>query len=408
MKESKKMKNSKKKRVLVAMSGGVDSSVSAAILQDQGYDVVGMTMQVWDHTRPESDIKEGYGTCCSSVDVEDARSVCQKLNIPFYMLNCETRFKEQVIDKFISSYMKGHTPIPCIDCNTYLKFDHLVQKMRELECDYLATGHYASIEKTTTGKHYICKSVDDWKDQTYFLFTISPSIIPKLLFPVGNLEKQEVRKIAEKKGLNVFSKKDSTGLCFVGSGGYASFIKENIKGDKSVPGPIKHYPSGEEIGRHHGLYKFTYGQRKGLGVSYKYPLYVVKVDTENNTLWLGEEQWLYRSKVRINKLNWLDEVIDGELLQVKIRFHHIGSPARIYKEDDSILLNFKEPQKAVTPGQAAVLYRGQYLVGGGSIYSGHELPLHSVFLKGHTLKEKSKRTSFLKEHTLSEKSNRTN
>ena len=361
----------KKKRVLVAMSGGVDSSVSAAILQEQGYDVIGMTMQVWDHSRPESDIHEGYGTCCSSVDVEDARSVCQKLNIPFYVLNCEARFKTQVIDKFINSYLKGETPIPCVDCNTYLKFDHLFQKMEELECDYLATGHYARIEKNKNGSYHICKSTDDWKDQTYFLFTLCSDLISRLLFPIGEMEKQQVRKIAEQKGLSVFRKKDSTGLCFVGSEGYAEFIAKRLGDEhKTFEGPIRLYPSGEKIGQHQGLYRFTYGQRKGLGVSSSKPLFVMKMDSENNTLWLGEEHHLYSDKVKVVGLNWLDEVEDRELLKVKIRFHHTGCSARVYKEDsNSVLLEFEEPQKSVTPGQAAVLYRGNQLVGGGSIVS---------------------------------------
>jgi len=173
-----KDRSKNKKRVLVAMSGGVDSSVAAALLVDQGYDVVGMTMQVWDYSRADTELQEGYGTCCSSVDVEDARMVCQQLSIPFYALNCEAMFKTHVIDRFVNAYIQGRTPVPCADCNTYLKFNHLIKKMKQLDCHYLATGHYAQVKKDSSGTYHIYKSTDDWKDQTYFLFTVHPDIIP--------------------------------------------------------------------------------------------------------------------------------------------------------------------------------------------------------------------------------------
>ena len=379
-----KNSSNKNKRVLVAMSGGVDSSVAAALLLDQGYDVVGMTMQVWDYSNSQSDLvnsirhagakEEGYGTCCSSVDVEDARAVCRHLDIPFYVLNCEKPFKEQVIDRFMDAYLSGKTPVPCVDCNTYLKFGYLVQKMKELECDYLATGHYAQVRQTPAGTYHIYKSEDDWKDQTYFLFTTPENILSRLLFPVGDMDKQTVRKIADEKGLNVSHKKDSTGLCFVGSGGYSEFIRQKLGSDDSEQGLIRQYPSGEVLGQHRGLYHFTYGQRKGLGVSSNQTLYVVKIDAKHNTLWLGSESYLYSDEIIVDNWNWLDKIDEGERLKVKIRFHHKGVWARIYKVNDKgyYMLKLEDPQKAVTPGQAAVIYRGSQLVGGGRIVKNAE------------------------------------
>lgn len=360
---------SEKGRVLVAMSGGVDSSVAAALLVEQGYDVVGITMQVWDYSKDECEIEEGNGTCCSSTDVDDARAVADHLDIPFYVMNCEAKFKEQVIDDFVSSYLKGRTPIPCVNCNTYLKFDHLIRKMRELECDYLATGHYAQIQTSPSGRPGIVTSADNWKDQTYFLFTLRPDIVPKLLFPVGDWTKPELREYAEKKGLPVAHKKDSTGICFIGKSGYAQFVETHSNPDEIRKGLLKKYPSGEVLGEHGGIHKFTYGQRKGLGVSSLEPLYVVKIDGEDNTVWLGTEEHLYSKDLEIYNLNLLDDVKDDEPLRVKIRFQHQGSEARLKKTDREGFwkLSFKDPQRAVTPGQAAVFYRDRQLVGGGWI-----------------------------------------
>lgn len=362
---------SRRKKVLVAMSGGVDSSVAAALLKEQGHNVIGVTLQVWDYSKNKDN--EGYGTCCSHVDVQDARTICDILNIPFYVLNSEEIFEEKIIRPFVKDYLEAKTPIPCSHCNTFLKFHYLVKKMEELECDFLATGHYAKVCPLGNGGYGLFTSADSFKDQSYFLFTLNPKLLPRLLFPVGSLNKKEVREIAVKKALPVFGKKDSTGVCFIGKGNYRSFIESYAKqNDLELPekGSLKYYPTGEILGEHKGIHHFTIGQRKGLGISSNKALFVVKIDKENSEVWLGEEKDLYSHAVEVTDVHWLSEASQGEKLHVKVRFHDTGSPAYIYKNKDSCLLKFIKPKKALTPGQSAVFYRDRQVLGGGVIQKG--------------------------------------
>lgn len=361
------MTPARRPRVLVAMSGGVDSSVAAGLLVDQGFEVIGATMQVWDYSQCE--VVEGAGTCCSSIDVDDARAVADHLGIPFYVLNCEDKFKEKVIDPFIKSYLQGETPLPCVDCNTFLKFDHLIRKMQELECDFLATGHYAQVLKNAQGEAEVVTSTDDWKDQTYFLFTLEKSILPRLMFPVGHMKKPEVRAYAEKRGLIVARKRDSTGICFVGNKGYAQFMAENVPARvlDEKRGLIKRFPTGEVMAEHSGIHHFTYGQSKGLGMDHHEKLFVLRIDSGTNTVWVSEEKYLFKSDLVVERPHLLQNIVSGETLTVKIRYHHKGSPARVHVQGDEMKIEFLEPQRAVTPGQAAVFYRGKSLVGGGWI-----------------------------------------
>lgn len=357
-----------KKRVLLGMSGGVDSSVSAIILKEQGYEVIGATMKLWeDKNNPE--VESG---CCSFSAVNDAKRVCDQLGIPHYTLNCEDEFKTHVIDNFINCYKNAGTPNPCVECNKYLKFGAFYRKALELECDYIATGHYAKTEFSDKYNQYVLKMSDEKaKDQSYFLYGIPKEVLPKMLFPLKNMSsKEDVRKIARKNNLQVADKKDSQEICFIPDNDYGKFLEQNL--EKLLPkGDIVLEGSNEILGKHKGLIYYTIGQRKGLGIAYKEPLYVIKLDAKNNKVIVGTENQLYNTTLKANNVNILLNIDLNKPINVKAKIRYRSKPAEAILELDEkgiATLNFKEPQRAITIGQSVVFYIDEDIVlGGGTI-----------------------------------------
>ncbi|MGY3803168.1 tRNA 2-thiouridine(34) synthase MnmA [Pigmentibacter ruber] len=358
-----------KKRVLVAMSGGVDSSVAAALLVEKGYDVIGVTMQLWDYSQNETscDPNSKFDTCCSLDDVADARMVAHKLGIPFYVFDYQDDFKENVVDYFTDEYLKGRTPNPCVACNTFLKFDHLLDRAQRLGCDYVATGHYAKIVYDESyGQYKLLKGLDSHKDQSYFLYSMTQERLAKVLFPLGELTKPEVRVIAEKYGLINASKKESMEICFIPNNDYAKFIANRVQESDLIKGSIKH-EDGQILSEHDGIHQFTVGQRKGLKISYPNPLYVTRIDSETGTVFVGEEKYLYRSGFSFKKFHSIRNIRNESQFEVKIRYRSSPCSAIIDMSSDKVTLKFLSPQKSVTPGQIAVLYKDNEVLGGGFI-----------------------------------------
>lgn len=356
------------KKVIVAMSGGVDSSAAAALLLEQGYDVIGVTLNVW----PSEESKTACSrTCCSITDVDDARHVCNKLKIPHYVLNMRDLFRHDVIDYFFDEYMKGRTPNPCIACNAHVKFEALMQKSIELGADYMATGHYATIVRTNEGELALKSSVDTHKDQTYVLYMLGQEQLSRLLLPCGGYTKPEVREVAERYGLPNFKKPDSQDLCFVGAEGYAGFIRNNC-GELARPGNIVD-KTGKVLGHHDGIFHFTIGQHKGLGKwlgkNSSEKLFVTSIDAESATVYLGENEDLMSRRMLVGDLKYMlkSRLFDGARVGVKIRYSAKESPAVIHFEEDGAIVTFDEPQRAITPGQAAVFYQDGVVLGGGVI-----------------------------------------
>ena len=353
------------KRVLVAMSGGVDSSVTAFLLKEQGYDCIGVTMKLYDGE------DERESTCCSLRDVEDAKSVCHRLGIPHYTFNFTGDFEQQVIRPFIESYEQGRTPNPCIDCNRRLKFQRLYHRAMELGCDYIATGHYVRRREEPDGTICLYKALDREKEQSYVLYNMTQEQLRRTLFPLGELSKPQVREIAEREGFLNAKKHDSQDICFVPDGDYAGFIAE-ATGKTYPEGPVLD-TAGNRIGTHRGIIHYTIGQRKGLGLAMGKPMYVKSTDAETNTVVLGTNDELFSSRVYGGKLNWIAGELPKEPLSVvaRVRYHGKDQPATLHFQGDGrVLTEFSVPQRAVTPGQAIVFYQGEKMLGGAEIVRG--------------------------------------
>jgi tRNA-specific 2-thiouridylase len=391
------------KKIVVAMSGGVDSSTTAALLQAQGYEVVGLSMQLWDYTRAEStggkseeELKKS-GTCCSIDDIYDARRVARFLNLPFYVVNFEKAFEEEVVVPFVESYLSGETPIPCVRCNTFMKFDHLLNRATQIGADKLATGHYARVRfNETTERYELLRGVDAGKDQSYFLFEMTQAQLSRVIFPLGGYPKSEVRRMAECYGLPVYEKPDSQEICFIPSKNYSAFVEDYI-GSRNSPTEENDSPSlvtagntprsaaelrgsvlggdivsqdGAVLGQHRGIHQFTVGQRKGLGVAAGEPLYVIQTDALTQRVVVGRNTDLLKQSLVATRLNWIsiESLTHPIRVQAQIRNRHEAAAATVSRlDDDTVNVRFDIPQRAITPGQAVVFYDADLVVGGGWI-----------------------------------------
>ncbi len=341
-------------KVLLGMSGGVDSSVSAMLLQEKGYEVIGCTMILYEEDKKA---------------VEDAKKVCETLKIPYYTFDFKKEFNCYVIQKFIEEYKIARTPNPCVECNKKMKFGIFYDKAKELGCDYIATGHYARIEYSKTYNQYVLKkSEEERKDQTYFLYNIPKEELAHIIFPLQDYaNKEEIRSLAKERGLEVAKKKDSQEICFIKDNDYQRFLLENMK-EKPIEGNIR-LRTGEILGKHKGLINYTIGQRKGIGISYSYPLYVIDLDYKNNEVIVGKEEDLYSKKLFAKDLNFQVEVENEFQCFAKIRYRAKEAKAVARKENDGVIVEFIEPQRAITKGQSVVFYDEEGIVLGGGVIS---------------------------------------
>ncbi len=371
-----------KKKVVVGMSGGVDSSVAAYLLKEQGYDVIGVTMQIWQDE--EETVQEENGGCCGLSAVDDARRVAAALDIPYYVMNFKKEFREHVMDYFVEEYLKGRTPNPCIACNRYVKWESLLKRSMDIGADYIATGHYARVVQLPNGRYALRKSATDAKDQTYALYNLTQFQLAHTLMPVGEYTKEEIRAIAKKIGLRTAGKPDSQEICFIPDKDYAGFIDREVTGEVPPEGNFV-TADGTVLGRHKGITHYTIGQRKGLNLAMGHPVFVTQIRPDTNEVVIGESEDVFGTVLTADHLNFMtaeslegiatesgncagENANGGLRVTAKIRYNHKGAPCTLRRlGEDLVECRFDEPVRAITPGQAVVFYQDDMVVGGGTI-----------------------------------------